>query len=82
MGIVVTETFRESYRSLNITHHIFSLNYDELKELLHQLKKTDAILLWDIRNQEDFRQFQIQILQKFHNFLASLKTFVDHTRLC
>lgn len=70
----------EKIRSLRMTYNIFQLNDRELAETLNSFRQPESLLLWGVDNYQEFHNFQLNVLRQFHNYLASAKTLVDHTR--
>ncbi|MCD6566697.1 MAG: hypothetical protein J7K53_12230 [Bacteroidales bacterium] len=61
---------------------ILSGNFAELsKELLHFENLKNALELMDQNNVEATEKYQDKINRLLHNFLASAKTLIDHTRI-
>ena len=57
-------------------------NYAELsKKLLHFENLKNALELMDQENRETTEEYQNEISRLLHNFLASAKTLIDHTRI-
>src|SRR5687768_1473513 len=52
----------------------------QLSKTLSDFRQPESLPLWDVRNYKDFHQLQLNVLRQFHNYLASAKTLVDHTR--
>lgn len=69
-------------RNLGISHYIFMTNYNQLKNSLElfNTKEVDSNI-WAIKNRDKLNQFQIEVIRLFHNYLASVKSLVDHTRI-
>ena len=64
--------------------HIFEGNYEDLRASCHELANPEAeYRINEIRwiMDEDAHLKMLDIERKFHNFLASAKTLVDHTRV-
>lgn len=62
--------------------HAFRENLFELNARLALFDKPELILqLFDEQRREELRTFQRDIFRLLHNFLASVKTLVDHTRI-
>jgi hypothetical protein len=67
---------------LGISYHIFINNYNELRTALMLFKNPEVSLqLMDQDHPEKLDQFQSEIIRFFHNFLASAKSLVEHTRI-
>ncbi len=67
---------------LNISHYIFMGNYNQLKQGLELFqRKNIALKLWNIDNREKLTEFQTEVIRLLHNYLASVKSLVDHTRI-
>ena len=61
---------------------IFGGNFKELsKVLLHFENLKNALELMDQENRETTEEYQNEISRLLHNFLASAKTLIDHTRI-
>ncbi len=57
------------------SHYILSANYQELKAIPERFE-TDRRLL----NRSEQKALHYEFIRKLHNYLASVKTMVDHTR--
>lgn len=65
-------------RSLTLSFYVFQANYEQMK--LINISSDDALDLHAPDNQEQFESASREAIRLFHNFLASAKTLVDHTR--
>jgi hypothetical protein len=69
-------------RYLGISHYIFITNYNQLKTSLELFNhKEVSSTIWAVKNRNKLNQFQIEVIRLFHNYLASVKSLVDHTRI-
>lgn len=66
---------------LGISAYIFKTNHDELIQRIEYFKSPEAMLLWDVRNNAQMEQFLKEVTRLLHNFVASAKTLVEHTRI-
>ncbi|MDD3289252.1 MAG: hypothetical protein PHX43_09685 [Alphaproteobacteria bacterium] len=74
---VVNRMYRRGF-----TGNIFSMNALELDKAIETIEDLDISLpLWFAKNREEQVQTHREINRLFHNFLASAKTLVDHTRI-
>ena len=61
---------------------IFEGNFKELsKVLLHFENLKNALELMDQENSEATEEYHNEISRLMHNFFASAKTLIDHTRI-
>jgi hypothetical protein len=67
-------------RDIRRSQYIFMSNYNHLKKYLEAFDSKAGFGLWGIKNRDKMDLFQMEIIRLFHNFLASVKSFVDHTR--
>jgi hypothetical protein len=67
-------------RDVERSRYIFMVNYNHLKKALEVFNSDVGLKLWDIRNRDKMDLFQMEIIRMFHNYLASVKSLVDHTR--
>jgi hypothetical protein len=77
---VEMETYRQ-IQALKSTFRVFQGNHEELLKCLEPLKdsqKSLSIYRYDTQNKEILID---EISRLFHNFLASAKSLVDHTRV-
>lgn len=64
-----------------ISHHIFKGNYEELRRVLEKYHDPNfALQLWDMKNRSMLDLFQKEIVRMLHNYVASEKTLIEHTR--
>ncbi len=64
-----------------ISYHIFKGNYEELRRVLEKYHDPSfAIPLWDMKNRPMLDLFQKEIVRMLHNYVASEKTLIEHTR--
>lgn len=69
-------------RALDQSTYIFERNYAELVGALKTFQRPDAIMVfWAEKNRGKLQAFQIEISRLLHNFLASVKSLVEHTRI-
>jgi hypothetical protein len=78
-----TEAWRISKKieQLGISAYIFKTNHDELVQRIEYFKSPEAILLWDVRNNAQMERYLKEVTRLLHNFVASAKTLVEHTRI-
>ena len=64
-----------------ISYHIFNGNHEELRRALETYHNPDfAIQLWALTSRRKLDLFQKELVRMLHNYLASAKTLVEHTR--
>jgi hypothetical protein len=62
------------------THYVFYANDKQLKQNLAAFKEPGrAIAIW--HDHDQLIMYQLHIVRLLHNYLASAKTLVDHTRI-
>jgi len=67
---------------LSINFFVFNRNYQELKRIIEGVKKPEQIMrLWDLRNRHELDIVINEVIRLLHNFLASAKSLVEHTRI-
>lgn len=67
--------------TLQSDFYVFQRNYDELKGQLRAATAPEAVFrLWATSNRAQFELVTKEIDRLFHNFVASAKSLVDHTR--
>lgn len=82
--IEATEGWRvQSYmRSLDASYSVFLGSHKELERYLHAMARPEvAITLWGDDENKLLRQYNLQVLRLLHNYLASVKSLVEHTRI-
>jgi len=67
--------------NLGVSHYIFMSNYNQLKDGLEFFDSKPGSKLWHIKNRDKMQQFKMEIMRLFHNYLASVKSLVEHTRI-
>jgi hypothetical protein len=73
---------RSKTRNLEISYYIFMTNYNQLKNSLELFdRKEVSSKIWAIKNRDKLERFQIEVIRLFHNYLASVKSLVDHTNV-
>lgn len=79
-----TEGWRisQKIRIFSLSEYTFRKNTEELVSLLSEYENnTDlALSIADVDNRNGFEAFLTEITRLLHNYLASAKTLVDHTR--
>ncbi|HLC03070.1 MAG TPA: hypothetical protein VJK02_08545, partial [Anaerolineales bacterium] len=61
---------------------VFGRNYHRLHQLLEAFSSPEAMMpIWDVDRRSDLRLAINELLTYLHNYLASAKTLVDHTRV-
>src|SRR5436309_1126101 len=81
--IETTEGWKVRQRILihSISYHVFTGNYEELRRVLEAYHNPDfALPLWAVSNRPKLDLFQKEIVRLLHNYVASAKTLVEHTR--
>ncbi|PIQ80573.1 MAG: hypothetical protein COV78_04820 [Candidatus Pacebacteria bacterium CG11_big_fil_rev_8_21_14_0_20_34_55] len=68
----------QKLRSLNNTEQIFYGNFVELHSIDKYIKEHPEIIY--VKNRDKTDKFQIELARRMHNYLASVKSLVDHTR--
>lgn len=67
---------------LRRSYYIFITNYGELKAALERFNSKEVRSeIWNVKNRDKLDQFQIEIIRLLHNYLASVKSLVEHTRI-
>lgn len=69
----------QKLRGLNHTKIIFNRNYFWLVQLEKYLAGNMEII--ELRNHDKLDDFQIEFARHLHNYLASVKSLIDHTRV-
>ena len=69
------------WKNLMMSYYIFMANYNQLKNSLELFNSKEASNLWAIKNRSKMNQFHTEVIRLFHNYLASVKSLVDHTRI-
>lgn len=68
-------------RALEATYEVFTGNHDELKKLLIDINDPAvSMYMWDNEHPEQFDLFDREVRRLLHNYLAAVKSLVDHTR--
>ena len=68
--------------TLETNYYVFSKNYQELEKILDAVKIPKNLFeLWDLKNRDKLDAINNEVIRLFHNYLASAKTLVDHTRI-
>jgi len=68
--------------NLGTSHYIYMGNHSQLKqalEIFNNPKVTTEI--WAVKNREMLREYQKEVIRLLHNYLASAKSLVEHTRI-
>jgi hypothetical protein len=69
------------FHLIGTNYFVFARNYEELKKLLLAAQSPDTFQkLWTEDKQEDMLLVKRELIRMLHNFIASAKTLVDHTR--
>jgi hypothetical protein len=63
------------FGTLGINYYVFETNYDKLKQLLAKTQTPDQI--W---RSGEVNAIMYELIRLLHNFLASAKMLVEHTR--
>lgn len=73
---------RGRLETLQVNYFVFSRNYSELMKLLKSVQVPEKTLdLWSLKNRDKLNIVINEVVRLFHNYLASAKTLVDHTRV-
>lgn len=68
-------------KALDRSRYIFNQNYSQLRQLLLIEKDTEkAIKLWDVKNEYAHNAYRLEVTRLLHNFVASVKSLIDHSR--
>lgn len=67
---------------LSVSTTIFYGNANELLKAINTLSQPTAILLFSVENREELKVSLKNVIRLFHNYIASVKSLIDHTRLC
>jgi hypothetical protein len=70
----------KKFEHLALSFYVFKANNNELIKSIEDFKRPSSIVLWDILNKEQMEHFLKEVTRQLHNFVASAKTLVDHTR--
>ncbi len=69
-------------RALDRSRYVFNQNYSQLRNLLLVEKDTEqALKLWDGKNQDAHDAYRLEATRLFHNFVVSVKSLIDHSRI-
>lgn len=69
-------------RENETSFRLFLRNYHELMRLLHIVENIPtAIRLWDVKKRDAFGQVLEEVTFLLHNYVASVMSLVDHTRV-
>ena len=69
-------------RTLGVNFFVFGRNFEELQNVLNLTEQPEKMLaLWSLRNRPKLELLMQEVTRLMHNFLASAKTLVDHTRV-
>ena len=67
---------------LSVSYYAFTTNYLELQKALDAYQDPSFFKdLWNIDNRDKLFRYLDEITRLLHNFLASVKSLVDHTRI-
>jgi len=68
-------------KALDRSRYVYTRNYSELRKLLEFYSDLEKSLqLWDRKNRDKQDAFHNEVTRLLHNFVASAKSLVDHTR--
>jgi disulfide oxidoreductase YuzD len=68
-------------QALSASYRVFKKNYDELVSHLEHLKNPrESLFMYSYQQRENLNRLIDETSRLFHNFLASAKSLVDHTR--
>src|SRR5713101_7053156 len=72
----------EDFKGLDLSLYIFHANFKELHELITYITTDDprTAKLYTVGNEEKLDAVGYDIVRRIHNFVASVKSLVDHTR--
>ena len=75
---------KAKFRGLGITAYTFQRNYFQLLKLLEDYEDPQYLIknkLWDYDQRHKLDQYLQEVCRLLHNFVASSKTLVDHSRI-
>jgi hypothetical protein len=73
--------YYEDFKGLDLSLYIFHTNFKELFELITATTTNpQAAYLYTVENKEKLDLVGYDIVRRIHNFVASVKSLVDHTR--
>jgi hypothetical protein len=74
--------YLQALQAYSTSKNILSGNAFQLRKVIEVVEDpTQAADLWAVRNRKRLKDLQSETIRHFHNFLASVKTLVDHTRV-
>jgi hypothetical protein len=69
-------------RTLDQSVYIFQRNYAELLAALDSFQRPEAVIVfWAEKNRDKLHSFHVEVSRLLHNFLASVKSLVEQTRI-
>lgn len=72
--------WNKNMRGIESSLYVFEHNYLQLKKLLDvYMDKEKALTLWSNPGIQD--SFHLEVMRLLHNYVASVKSLVDHTRM-
>src|SRR5437870_888912 len=73
--------YYEDFKGLDLSLYVFHTNFKELYALITGITTNpQAAQLYTVENQEKLYLVGYDIVRRIHNFVASVKSLVDHTR--
>ena len=87
-ALLTTQVYKsEAYQiylrlhTFGLNYYVFTKNYEEVRSILIKAQSTEAFYeLWTGEKQQELLLVTRELIRRFHNFLASAKTLVDHSR--
>lgn len=74
--------YLDALMTYSVSKNILAGNGVQLRKLLELLEDPKrAAALWSLDKREHLRNLHSEVVRHFHNFLASVHTLVDHTRV-
>lgn len=74
--------YLDTLMTYSVSKNILAGNGIQLRKLLEYLEDPNRIPeLWALDKREHLRNLHSEVVRHFHNFLASVRTLVDHTRV-
>ena len=74
--------YLQALQAYSTSKNILSGNSFQLRKLLDVVENpSQATELWSMENRQRLNDLQSETIRHFHNFLAGVKTLIDHTRV-
>lgn len=68
-------------RSLDVSRYVYNKNFQQLVKLLRAYEDPkNALEIWSDENRAIQDRFHLEVTRLLHNFVASAKSLVEHTR--